>query len=162
MKSYIYPFHTLKALCGLFLILASSLVFSQEDDELLFPFQDQQTGGLYLDSPLKYNATFDALSGMYILREQVGGISYGEPIYLSQKEYFDLLLSNSVIDYYKDKSQALDNQYRGIRSGKDNAEDQSDGLVLPSLQVKNKMFQTIFGGDKIELIPSGYASIDLG
>ncbi|MXV37509.1 cell surface protein SprA [Flavobacteriaceae bacterium Ap0902] len=157
----IYQYKLISSLFCLLFLISSNIVLGQEEEDLIFPFQEQ-SGGLYLDDPVKYNAAYDVATGMYILRQQVGGVAYGNPIYLTQQEYFNLLLNNSITDYYKDKSQALDDQYRTVR-GRNREEDATDsGLVLPSLQVKNKIFQTIFGGDKIELIPSGYASLDLG
>ena len=137
------------------------LLFSQEIDSLQYPFTSQN-GGLYLNTPVQYSAVYDPVSGMYVLRQSVGNLTFGEPVYLTQEEYFDVLLSQNMESYYREKSQALDSQFRGIRYGEDGEEQQDGGLVLPSLQVKNKLFQTIFGGDKIELIPNGYASLDLG
>lgn len=133
-----------------------------QQDSLQFPFQNQN-GGLYLSSPLKYEATYDPATGYYILNQKIGNISVGEPIWLTSEEYFKILLNNSMESYYMEKSKALDTQYRNVRYGKgDEDKDESGGLVLPSLKVKNKIFQSIFGGDKIELIPKGYVSLDLG
>ena len=148
-----------KALLALLFILP--FLVKAQQDSLQYPFTNQN-GGLYLNTPVQYSAEYDPLTGMYILRQTVGNITFGEPIIVSQEEYFNLLLSQNMESYYREKSQALDSQFRSIRYGEDGEEVEDAGLVLPSLQVKNKLFQTIFGGDKIELIPQGYASLDLG
>ena len=141
-----------------FLLLIPFLLLAQEDS-LQYNIKNHN-GGLYLNTPVQYAAEYDPFTGNYILRQQVGNLSFGEPIILTQEEYFDMLLSQNMEQYYKEKSQALDSQFRSVRYEKEGEEDQ--GLVLPSVQVKNKLFQSIFGGDKIELIPQGYASLDLG
>ena len=137
------------------------ILLSAQTDSLQYPFSNQN-GGLYLNTPVEYIAEFDPVTGMYVLQPSVGGINYGAPVYLTQDQYFDLLLSQNMESYYREKSQALDSQFRSIRYGEEGELDEDGGLVLPSLQVRNKLFQTIFGGDKIELIPNGYASLDLG
>lgn len=42
---------------------------------------------------------------------------------------------------------------------KDKSDARRKGLI-PSLTIRNKLFETIFGSNKIEIIPSGYASFD--
>lgn len=148
-----------KRLSLAFLSLIPFLLLAQEDS---LQYSDyNHDGGLYLNTPVQYSAEYDPFTGNYILRQQVGNLSFGEPIILSQDEYFDMLLSQNMEQYYKKKSQALDTEFRSVRYGEGD-EERETGLVLPSVEVKNKLFQSIFGGDKIELIPQGYASLDLG
>ncbi|MDO5655115.1 MAG: cell surface protein SprA [Flavobacteriaceae bacterium] len=155
-----FDFYLFRKAIFAFVLILPFVLSAQENDSLQYPFTNQN-GGLYLDSPIQYSAEYDPISGSYILRQQVGNLTFGEPIYLSQEEYFNLLLSQNIEQYYKDKSRALDSQFRSLRYGED-SENDDGGLVLPSLHVQNKLFQSIFGGDKIELIPQGYASLDLG
>lgn len=122
----------------------------------------QENEGLILDNPVQYQTTYDPVTDTYILQQSLGDMVFGDPIILSQEEFMNLLLSQSTDDYFKEKSQALDSQYRDVKFGDKDGKKEDTGFVLPSLQVKNKVFQTIFGGDKIELIPKGYASLDLG
>ena len=143
------------------LIFLSSFGLFAQEDSLQYSLNQNNNGGLFLNTPVQYTAEYDPFTGNYILRQQIGNISFGEPIILSQEEYFQMLLSQSMEDYYLEKSQALDSQFRSMRYDGDTEKTES-GLVLPSLQIKNKLFQSIFGGDKIELIPQGYASLDLG
>lgn len=163
MNFFNNPYNSLlkRAYLAFALLLSSNFIFAQENDSLQYPFT-HQNGGLYLNTPVQYSVEYDATKGMYILHQQVGDLTFGEPIILTQEEYFDLLLSQNMESYYKEKSQALDTQYRSVRYGDGEEKSKAGGLVLPSLKVKNKLFQAIFGGDKIELVPRGYASLDLG
>lgn len=140
----------------------SKPIFAQEKDSLQYPFK-YQSGGLYLESPMGYYAQYDPDTNTYILQQKIGELAYGDPIILTQEQYMDLLLDKSMGEYYLQKSKAVDSQFRSVRYGKKDEDNKKDkGLVLPSIQVKNKAFESIFGGSKIELIPKGYASIDLG
>ena len=156
----LFDFYIIRKAIAAAILIFPFVITAQINDSLQYPFTSQN-GGLYLNTPVQYSAEYDPLSGMYILRQNVGNLTFGEPVYLTQDEYFNLLLSQNMEQYYREKSQALDSQFRNIRYG-EGEEGEDGGLVLPSLQVKNKLFQTIFGGDKIELIPQGYASLDLG
>ena len=109
-----------------------------------------------LPNPLHYEAFYDVHSGMYILYPKVGNMVVGTPVSMTTDEYHQYVLSNQLAAYYREKS-ALNNL--GYRK------DQSDAVkkgLLPTLNIKNKLFETLFGGTKIELIPQGFASFDLG
>lgn len=109
-----------------------------------------------LPNPIRYEAFYDIASGSYFLYPKVGNITTGTPIVMTPKEYQSYVMSNHLGDYYRQKSNDNDLLHR-----KDKSEAEKKGL-LPSIQVKNKLFETIFGGNKIELIPQGFASFDLG
>ncbi|MRI62536.1 cell surface protein SprA [Ornithobacterium rhinotracheale] len=141
-------------------ILGATQLYAQEADTLRYPFK-HQSGGLYLESPMGYYSQYDPSTGNYILRQKIGTLVYGEPIILNQEQYLNMLLSQSMGEYYKQKSQAADKQFRNQKFGTKITEEEK-GMVLPSLKVKNKLFQTIFGGSQIELVPKGYASLGLG
>lgn len=135
--------------------------YGQEDegsDTLVYPF-DSQSGGLYLGSQIEYDITYDAAKDQYVLWPKVGEIIVGEPIYISSKDYLDLILSRNIDSYYRDKSRAYDEAYRSSAFGDEEGE---SGNILPSLKIKGKTFETIFGGNEIQLIPQGSAQLDLG
>ncbi|MGV4529684.1 T9SS outer membrane translocon Sov/SprA [Ornithobacterium rhinotracheale] len=141
-------------------VLLTPQAKAQENDTLRYPFK-YQSGGLYLESPMGYYSQYDPATGNYILRQKIGSLVYGDPIILNQEQYLNMLLSQSMGEYYKQKSQAVDKERRNQQFGTEISE-KDKGLVLPSLQVRNKIFETIFGGSKIELVPKGYASLGLG
>src|SRR5690606_22099881 len=57
------------------------------------------------------------------------------------------------------KSQAYDQMYRSNSFGDQEVE---SGNILPSLRIKSRAFESIFGGNEIQLIPQGSAQLDLG
>src|SRR5690606_30473775 len=52
-----------------------------------------------------------------------------------------------------------DEMYRSNAFGDEEGE---SGNILPSLRIKSRAFETIFGGNEIQLIPQGSAQLDLG
>lgn len=140
--------------------LFAGLVNAQEDensDSLVYPF-NQQSGGLYLDNQIVYDVVYDPVNDQYVLWPKIGDLIVGEPIYMSSKDYFDLILRRNMDSYYRNKTRALDQMYRNNAYG-DKAD---DGNILPSLKIKSKTFESIFGGNEIKLIPQGMAQLDLG
>ena len=109
-----------------------------------------------LPNPMRYDAFYDVTSGMYFLYPKIGNTVVGNPISMTSKEYNAYMLKNQLSNYYKEKSTINDLGYR-----KDQTEAIKKGL-LPSINIKNKIFESIFGGNKIEIIPQGFASFDIG
>lgn len=109
-----------------------------------------------LPNPMRYDAFYDVSSGMYILYPKVGSMVVGNPVSMTSEEYHRYMLKNQLSQYYREKSSANDLGYR-----KDQTEAIKKGL-LPSVRIKNKIFESIFGGNKIEIIPQGFASFDIG
>ena len=109
-----------------------------------------------LPDPKRYEAYYDVHAGLYYLYPKIGNTIVGTPVAMSVKEYQKYVLSNQLSAYYKEKSTTNDLLHR-----KDSKDAMKKGL-LPSLYIKNKIFETIFGGNKIEIIPQGFASFDVG
>lgn len=109
-----------------------------------------------LPNPIRYEAFYDIPSGMYFLYPKIGNMVVGNPVSMTPSEYYQYMLDNQLSEYYKEKS-ALNN----LSYKKDQTDAQKKGLI-PSINIKNKLFETIFGGNKIEIIPQGFASFDLG
>ena len=105
---------------------------------------------------MRYDAFYDVSSGMYILYPKIGNMVVGNPVSMTSEEYNQYMLTNQLSDYYKEKSSTNALGYR-----KDQTEAIKKGL-LPSVNIKNKIFESIFGGNKIEIIPQGFASFDIG
>ncbi len=109
-----------------------------------------------LPDPKTYESYYDVSTGMYYLYPKVGNVVVGAPVVMTPAEYKDYTLTNALSNYYREKSTSKDLLHR-----KDQTDAKKKGL-LPTLLVKNKIFETIFGSNKIELIPQGFASFDLG
>ncbi|WP_449559408.1 T9SS outer membrane translocon Sov/SprA [Kaistella sp.] len=109
-----------------------------------------------LPDPTRYEAFYDVPSGMYFLYPKVGNMVVGNPVSMTSAEYHQYMLNNQLSEYYNEKSSTNNLGYR---------KDQSDAIkkgLLPSLNIKNKLFESLFGGNKIEIIPQGFASFDIG
>ncbi|MFV0305566.1 MAG: cell surface protein SprA [Moheibacter sp.] len=131
----------------------------EESDTLPYPFENQE-GGLYLDDQINYDIIYDPVRDQYVLWPKVGEIIVGEPVYISSKDYLDLILNQEIDGYYRDKSRSYDEMYRTNAFG--DREGENSGNILPSLKIKSRVFETIFGGNEIQLIPQGSAQLDLG
>ncbi|MET3732294.1 cell surface protein SprA [Moheibacter stercoris] len=152
----------MKSLFPIFLLFAFiGIAFGQEPEEndtLKYPFTTE-TGGLFLDNQIEYDIVYDPVRGVYILYPKIGGISVGQPIYMDSQTYLDMILKRDIDSYYKDKSRSYDQMYRSNAFGDKN---DNDGNILPSLRINSRAFETIFGGNEIQLIPQGSAQLDLG
>ncbi len=104
--------------------------------------------------PTRYEAYYDIKTGMYYVYPKIGNTITGPPTAMSPEEYKEYMLATQTKAYYKEKSEKYNLLFR-----KDKSDARKKGLI-PSLMINNKLFETIFGGNKIEIIPSGYASID--
>lgn len=109
-----------------------------------------------LPNPTRYEAFYDVETGMYFLYPKIGNTVIGAPTVMTVREYQDYVMSSQLADYYREKSANYNVIFR-----KDQTEAQKKGLI-PAVLVKNKLFENIFGSNKIELIPQGFASFDLG
>ena len=76
------------------------------------------------------------------------------PIY-KRKEYAQYNLNKQLTGYYQKKLGDI-NLYK-----EDKKDAEKKGLI-PAIMVRNKIFETLFGSNKIEIIPNGFASFDLG
>ncbi len=150
MKKNIY----LYKLTLLFLFfVGSTSIFAQEkpSDSLLSIRTD-----FSLADPIRYDAFYDIKTGMYYLYPKIGNSVVGAPIAMTFEEYKTYVMENNLRTYYEEKSLLND-----LGRRKDQSDAKKKGL-LPAITIKNKMFENVFGGNKIELIPQGFASFDLG
>ncbi|UKB86352.1 cell surface protein SprA [Chryseobacterium sp. MEBOG06] len=104
--------------------------------------------------PTRQEAYYDIKTGMYYIYPKIGNTITGPPVAMSPEEYKEYMLAAQTKAYYKEKSEKYNLLFR-----RDRSDARKQGLI-PSLMINNKLFETIFGGNKIEIIPSGYASLD--
>ncbi|YCO56665.1 cell surface protein SprA [Psychroserpens sp. MEBiC05023] len=98
--------------------------------------------------------TYDPLTDRYIYTEKVGSFNINYPIILTPAEYQKLVLAEQQRLYYKQKIDAAAGQ-------KDGTEDEQKNL-LPEFYINSGFFETLFGGNTIEVIPQGSVEMDLG
>ena len=138
-----------------FVLVFSFNVWSQE------PVQDStetgfQLGKIKLPNPnsIESKYTYDPITDRYIYTEKVGKFNINYPIILTPQEFQDLVAKENLRAYYKQKIDAFDGKKEGAEDGQKN--------LLPSFYVKSDFFETIFGGNTIDVIPQGSVEMDLG
>lgn len=141
---------------GLFL-LGSGSAFSQTN-----PADRDSTsttynfGNLALPNPssIVSKYTYDPVTNRYIYTETIGDFNLNYPIILTPEEYRQLVLRESLRNYYKQKIDAAD--------GKKDGTEELQRNLIPEFYVNSSFFESIFGGNTIEVIPQGTVEMDLG
>ena len=98
--------------------------------------------------------TYDPVTDRYIYTNSVDGFSINYPIILTPKEYESLVLKESMRDYFKQKTDAIDGKKEGSEAAKKD--------LLPKYYVNSGLFETIFGSNTIDVKPTGSVEMDLG
>lgn len=98
--------------------------------------------------------SYDPVTNRYIYSSTLDGFNINYPIILTPKEYEQLVLRESMRDYFKKKSDAIDGKKEGSEAAKKD--------LLPRYYVNSGFFETIFGGNTIDVKPSGSVEMDLG
>ncbi len=142
----------------LFIFLWTSVTWSQETDEQ--PTDSVQTGvalgKIVLENPksIVSKYTYDPQLDRYIYTESVGNYDINYPIILTPAQYLELVRKESMKSYFKDKIDAF--------SGKKAGSEEARRNLLPNFYVNNNFFESVFGGNTIEVIPQGSVAMDLG
>jgi cell surface protein SprA len=98
--------------------------------------------------------TYDPILDRYIYTEKIGNFNINYPLILTPEEFQKLVLEEKLKAYYKQMADAVSGQKDGTEEDRKN--------LLPEFYVNSGLFETIFGGNTINVIPSGYAEVDLG
>ena len=98
--------------------------------------------------------TYDSKINRYVYNETIGNYNVNYPLFLTPEQYLDLIQKESMKSYFKDKIDAFTGRKEGSEEARKN--------LLPNFYVNNNFFETIFGGNTIEVIPQGSVAIDLG
>lgn len=147
-----------KYICFMVCFLAVTISRAQETNEQA---QDSvptgvELGRLILENPdsiiAKY--TYDPKTDRYIYTESVGDFNINYPVILTPEQYYDLVRKEQMRSYFKQKADA----YAGKKEGSEEARKN----LLPNFYVNNNFFESIFGGNTIEVIPQGSVAMDLG
>jgi len=97
-----------------------------------------------------YNPKLDK----YVYTEKVGSFNINYPIYLTPKQYLELVRKEGIKSYFKEKADAFSGKKAGSEDARKN--------LLPNFYVNNNFFESIFGGNKIEVTPLGSVAMDMG
>ncbi|WP_296382960.1 cell surface protein SprA [Winogradskyella sp.] len=148
-----FPFYCVLAL----MMLVGTSVFAQETEQeqdstkTTFAF-----GKLNMPNPssIVSKYTYDPILDRYIYTEKIGSFNTNYPLILTPEEFQKLVLQEKLKEYYKRMADAAAGQKEGTE------EDQKN--LLPEFYVNSGLFETIFGGNTINVIPQGSVEVDLG
>ena len=102
----------------------------------------------------KSKYTYDPVLNKYIYSTKLGDIDVGMPLVLTPEQYRKRIKEENIKSYFSEKIDLLkDEDPEDISKLKN---------LLPDLYINSNFFQTIFGGDNIELVPQGSISMDIG
>ncbi len=121
---------------------------------LKYNFRFNQKANLFLNNPAKTEISYDKKLNKFVIVERIGNYLIGTPIYLTPREYDEYRLKNDVKMYFKEKVDASNPNKKGSEKARKN--------LLPKYYVNSKFFESIFGGNEVEVIPSGQINIKLG
>ncbi len=121
---------------------------------LQYDFSYDQKGGLFLNDQTKYEVIYDPETGHYVFYEKIGDYLIKHPSFMTEKEYKEYRLQRDMLDYSKDKLGAIGGKREGSEEAQKN--------LLPTYYVNSNFFESIFGGNEIEVNPQGSVLIKMG
>ncbi len=98
--------------------------------------------------------TYDPITDRYIYTQTLGNFNITYPIILTPEEYRELIMKEQMKAYFKEKIDAADGRKEGSEEAQKN--------LLPTFYVNSNFFESVFGGNTIEVIPQGSVEMDLG
>ncbi|MEA1784631.1 cell surface protein SprA [Arenibacter sp. GZD96] len=98
--------------------------------------------------------TYDPVMDRYIYSESIGDYNINYPIILTPEQYLELVRKEGIKSYFKEKGDAFSGKKQGSEEARKN--------LLPNFYVNNNFFETVFGGNTIEVVPQGSVAMDLG
>ena len=121
---------------------------------LPYSFTNSQNGSLFLNSNTDEEIIFDPQTGNYILYKKIGDYYIKHPTYMTPEEYKDYRLQRDMLDYSKSKLNAIGGKTQNSQEARKN--------LLPTYYVNSNFFESIFGGNSIEVNPQGSILIKMG
>ncbi len=121
---------------------------------LKYNFNSNQNGGLFLSNPTEKIVTYDKAINKFVLVEKIGNYYIGTPIFMTPEEYSKYRLKTDLKNYFKEKVDATNPKKKGNKKARKN--------LLPKYYVNSKFFESIFGGNTVEVNPTGQVNIKLG
>ena len=94
---------------------------------------------------------YDPDLNIYIYQSKIGDIDVGLPLKLTPAEYRNFFKKDIIKKYFNDQTQLMESDDEARKRN-----------LLPNLYVNSNFFESIFGGNEIELVPQGSIAIDLG
>ena len=98
--------------------------------------------------------SYDPITDRYILSRMLGDFDISYPVILTPEEYEERVRNEQIKSYFKEKIDAADGRKEGAEEAQRN--------LLPTFYVNSNFFESVFGGNTIEIIPQGSVEMDLG
>ncbi len=136
------------------------LTFRSDTDSLALPFPVQDSydptptgnnSGLFLNDPenIQTQVDYNPETDEYYINQKVGeDMDYRPPTYMSFEEYQEYNANQAIRDYWREKAQSQSESQRKP--------------LIPKLNIKSKLFETIFCGSTVEIRPQGSAELIFG
>lgn len=137
----------------LFNLTAQAQIDEEEKDSIKTGYD---TGKVEIKNPASIIEayTYDPVTNRYIYTNTVDGFNINYPIILTPAEYEELVMRESMRDYYRKKSDAIDGKKEGTADTKKD--------LLPRYYINSGFFESIFGSNTIDVKPTGSVELDLG
>lgn len=126
------------------------LPYNFKDNNGTQPIFDDKSG-LYLQNPsnIKTDISYDPKTGNYDVSQKMGDLKYRPDTYIEAEDYQDYMFRKATHDYWRTKIKAED--INKPRKG-----------IVPKLQVNSELFDRIFGGNTVDIRPTGTAELIFG
>lgn len=128
--------------------------------DLHYPIRDNDYGEpiynpkapLQLNNPsnIKTTTTYNPADSSYTFEQKMGDLNYRPPIYMTDEEYKDYQFKQQVKSYWKSRTQA------------DSKSDPTKKQLIPQLKVGGELFDRLFGGNTVDIRPTGSAELLFG
>lgn len=127
------------------------LKFKFKDNQGTLPMFDSKSK-LYLEDPenIKTEIQYDPKTGNYDIKQKVGDLPYRPESFMSLKEYQEYVARKQMREYWRSRV-AADELNERPRQG-----------LIPKLQVNSELFDRIFGGNTVDIKPTGTAELMFG
>jgi cell surface protein SprA len=140
----------------LFLGIAANAQITEEEEyeQSQDTVKGYNTGNIIIENPNSIVSAYayDPVTNRYILSSTVAEYYVTYPVILTPDQYEELVLRENMREYYREKSKAID----------PNATPEQQKDLLPRYYVNSSFFETLFGGNTIDIKPQGSVEMDLG
>ncbi len=121
---------------------------------LPYSFNNNQSGSLFLNDNKELEVIYDPKTGNYILMEKIGDYYIKYPTQMTPEEYKDYRLERDMLEYSKDKIDAISGKTKGAADVQKN--------LLPTYYVNSNFFESVFGGNSIDVNVQGSILVKMG
>ncbi|MEO8760276.1 MAG: hypothetical protein ABI388_04020, partial [Bacteroidia bacterium] len=130
------------------------------NSDLHYPVQENGYGEpvyntkapLQLNNPsnIKTTTTYNPQDSSFTFSQKMGSLDYRTPTYMTDQEYKDYQFRQQVKGYWKSRTQA------------DSKSDPTKKRLIPQLKVGGELFDRLFGGNTVDIRPTGSAELLFG